>query len=108
MEKGMLVVNSSEVPGREIAEALGLVKGHTIRAIWIGKDLAAIMRLVVGGELKEYTEMMGKAREEASGRMIQEAEKLGADAIIDVRFTTSVVISSAAEFLAYGTAVKLK
>ena len=104
----MLLVNSSEIPGKEIVEVLGLVKGHTIRAVWLGKDLAAIMRLVVGGELKEYAEMMGKAREVAVGRMIEEAEKLGADAIINVRFTTTAIISSAAEFLVYGTAVKLK
>jgi len=104
----MIVVNSSEVPGKQITETLGLVKGHTIRSIWIGKDLAAVLRLVVGGELVEYTEMMGKARDEAAQRMIKSAEELGADAIINVFFTTSVIVSSAAEFLVYGTAVKLQ
>jgi len=104
----MIVVNSSQIPGREIVETLGLVKGHTIRSIWIGKDLAAILRLIVGGELIEYTEMMGKARAEAEQRMIKMAEQMGAHAIINVFFTTSVIISSAAEFLVYGTAVKLR
>ncbi len=107
MQTRILVQNSAEVPGSEIAENLGLVKGHTIYAIWIGKDLSAIVRLVLGGELVEYTEMMGKARIVASNRMIAQAEKLGADAIINVRFVTTSVIGSAAELLAYGTAVKL-
>ena len=103
----ILLQNSAEVPGSEIAKVLGLVKGHTIYAIWIGKDLSAIVRLVLGGELIEYTEMMGKARMVASNRMIAQAEELGADAIINIRFVTTSVIGSAAELLAYGTAVKL-
>ena len=103
----ILLQNSAEVPGSEITENLGLVKGHTIYAIWIGKDLSAIVRLVLGGELIEYTEMMGKARIVASNRMIAQAEELGADAIINIRFVTTSVIGSAAELLAYGTAVKL-
>ena len=104
----ILLQNSAEVPGSEITKVLGLVKGHTIYAIWIGKDLSAIVRLVLGGELIEYTDMMGKARIVASNRMIAQAEELGADAIINVRFVTTSVIGSAAELLAYGTAVKLK
>ncbi|MBU4511423.1 YbjQ family protein [bacterium] len=103
----ILLQNSAEVPGSEITKVLGLVKGHTIYAIWIGKDLSAIVRLVLGGELIEYTEMMGKARIVASNRMIAQAEELEADAIINVRFVTTSVIGSAAELLAYGTAVKL-
>jgi len=103
----ILLQNSAEVPGSEITKVC-LVKGHTIYAIWIGKDLSAIVRLVLGGELVEYTEMMGKARIVASNRMIAQAEELGADAIINVRFVTTSVIGSAAELLAYGTAVKLK
>ena len=103
----ILLQNSTEVPGSEITKNLGLVKGHTIFAIWIGRDLSAIVRLVLGGELIEYTEMMGKARIVASNRMIAQAEELGADAIINVRFVTTSVIGSAAELLAYGTAVKL-
>ena len=103
----MLVQNSAEVPGREITETLGLVRGHTIFAIWLGRDISALMRLVLGGELIEYTEMMGRARKVAADRMIAQAEELGADAVINVRFVTTSVIGTAAELLAYGTAVKL-
>jgi len=103
----MLLQNSVEVPGRQVTEILGLVQGHTIFAIWIGRDLSALVRLILGGELVEYTEMMGRARKVAADRMIAQAEELGADAIINVRFMTTSVIGSAAEFLAYGTAVKL-
>ena len=104
----VLLQNSAEVPGRQISETLGLVKGHTIFAIWLGKDISALVRLILGGELIEYTEMMGRAREVATERMIDQAEKLGADAIINVRFVTTSVIASAAELLAYGTAIKLQ
>ena len=103
----LLVLNSSEVPGRKISETLGLVQGHTVYAIWIGKDLSAIIRLILGGELTEYTQMMGKARTLATNRMITKAEKMGADAVINVRYMTTSVIGSAAELLVYGTAVKL-
>jgi len=103
----MLLQNSTEVPGREITQSLGLVQGHTIFAIWIGRDLSALVRLILGGELIEYTEMMGRARKVAASRMIAQAEELGADAIINIRFMTTSVIGSAAELLAYGTAVKL-
>jgi len=106
-QPGVLLMNSTDVPGREITEILGLVKGHTIYAIWLGKDISALMRLVLGGELTEYTEMMGRARQVATARMIAQAEKLGADAIINIRYMTNSVIGSAAELLAYGTAVKL-
>jgi uncharacterized protein YbjQ (UPF0145 family) len=104
----MMLQNSAEVPGRQVAENLGLVKGHTIFAIWLGRDISALVRLILGGELIEYTEMMGRAREVATARMIAQAEGLGADAIINVRFVTTSVVASAAELLAYGTAVKLK
>ncbi|MGL1892889.1 MAG: YbjQ family protein [Spirochaetaceae bacterium] len=107
-ERKVSIQNSSEIPGKEIEKNLGLVKGHTIYAIWIGKDLSSMIRLILGGELLEYTDMMGKARKLATKRMIDEAEELGADAIINVRFMTTSVIGSAAELLAYGTAVKLK
>ena len=103
----MLLQNSTEVPGRQITQVLGLVQGHTIFAIWMGRDLSALVRLLLGGELIEYTEMMGGARKVATDRMITQAEELGADAIINVRFMTTSVIASAAELLAYGTAVKL-
>ena len=92
---------------RTLTEALGLVKGHTIYAIWLGKDISALVRLVLGGELTEYTEMMGKARDVALQRMLQEAVELGADAVVNVRFMTTSVIGSAAELLVYGTAVRL-
>lgn len=104
----MIVVSTDFVPGREIKEALGLVRGNTIQAKHIGKDIVAGFRQIVGGEIKEYTEMLSEAREVALKRMTEKAEKLGADAIINVRFMTSAVMASAAEILAYGTAVKLK
>ena len=103
----VILINSAEIPGKEITEILGLVQGHTIFAIWLGKDLSAIVRLVLGGELTEYTEMMGRARKVATNRMISNAEEMGADAIINLRYMTTSVIGSAAELLAYGTAVKL-
>lgn len=103
----LLLLNSDSVPGKNISEIIGVVKGQTIYAIWIGNDLSAIVRLVLGGELKEYTEMMGNARDIATYRMIKQAEAMGADAIINIRYMTTSVIGSAAELLAYGTAVKL-
>ena len=106
-QSGILLMNSTEVPGRKTTEILGLVKGHTIFAIWLGKDLSAIVRLILGGELTEYTEMMGKARTIATNRMIAKAEEMGADAVINLRYMTTSVVGSAAELLAYGTAVKL-
>ena len=106
-EAEVLLLNSVEVPGREAREILGLVQGHTVFAIWLGKDLSAIVRLILGGELTEYTEMMGKARSTATNRMMAEAGEMGADAIINVRYMTTSVVGSAAELLVYGTAVKL-
>ena len=106
-ERKVLLLNSAEVPGRSITETLGIVQGHTVFAIWLGKDLSAIVRLILGGELKEYTEMMGKARTSATNRMITQAADMGADAIINVRYMTTSVVGTAAELFAYGTAVKL-
>lgn len=106
-ESTVLLLNSDSLPGREITETLGLVQGHTVFAIWLGKDLSAIVRLILGGELTEYTEMMGSARSTATDRMTAKAEKMGADAIINVRYMTTSVVGSAAELLVYGTAVKL-
>jgi len=103
----VMVLNSAEVPGRQPREILGVVQGHTVFAIWLGKDLSALIRLILGGELTEYTEMMGRARTTAMNRMIAQAAELGADAIINVRYMTTSVVGSAAELLAYGTAVKL-
>ena len=104
----MITVTTDFVPGREITEALGVVRGSTIRAKHLGKDVMAGLRLMVGGEIKEYTEMLTEARNESMRRMEAHAEKLGADAVINLRYMTSQVMSGAAEMLAYGTAVKLK
>jgi len=101
------LLNSEEIPGRQVTETLGLVQGHTVYAIWLGNDLSAILRLILGGELTEYTEMMGKARAAATNRMTAQAAQLGADAVINVRYMTTSVVGSAAELLVYGTAVKL-
>ena len=106
-EKGVLLLNCPEVPGRQITETLGLVQGHTVFAIWLGKDISAIARLILGGELTEYTEMMAQARSAATNRMVAEAAKLGADAVINVRYMTTSVVGTAAELFAYGSAVKL-
>jgi uncharacterized protein YbjQ (UPF0145 family) len=103
----MLLLNSPTVPDRKVTEILGLVQGHTVFAIWLGKDLSAVVRLILGGELTEYTEMMGKARTAATSRMIKDAKQMGADAIINVRYMTTSVVGTAAELFAYGTAVKL-
>lgn len=103
----VLLLNSAALPGRQITEILGLVQGHTVFAIWLGKDLSAIVRLILGGELTEYTDMMGRARASATDRMITDAAEMGADAIINVRYMTTSVVGTAAELFAYGTAVKL-
>lgn len=103
----MILVTSDKIPGREIKETLGLVRGNTIRAKHIGKDILAGLRSIVGGEIKEYTEALSEARELATRRMTEEAKELGADAIVCVRFTTSQVMAGAAELLVYGTAVRL-
>jgi uncharacterized protein YbjQ (UPF0145 family) len=104
----MLVVTSNSVPGREISETLGLVRGSTVRARNVGKDIFAGFKNFVGGEISEYTELLADSREEALKRMNDDAQRLGADAIIGMRFTTSAVMQGAAEILAFGTAVKLK
>jgi len=104
----MILTNTDFIPDREVGKVLGLVRGNTIQAKHIGKDIMAGFRNVIGGEIKEYTKMLSEAREIALKRMEQKAEKLGADAIINVRFMTSAVMASAAEILCYGTAVKLK
>lgn len=103
----MIIVSTPEVPGRTITQSLGLVRGNTIRAKHLGKDILASLRMLVGGEIKEYTEMLTEARNEALLRMKQEASEAGADAVVNVRFVTSQVMAGAAELLAYGTAVKL-
>lgn len=104
----MLMTIQDHFDDREIAETLGLVRGNTIRARHIGKDIMAFFRNVAGGEIAEYTKMMAESREQATDRMITQAGELGADAIVGVRFTSATVMQSAAEILVYGTAVKLK
>jgi len=107
-DSDILLLNSDDVTGRETEKIIGLVQGHTVFAIWLGKDLSALLRLIIGGELTEYTDMMGRARTVATNRMIAQAADLGADAIINVRYMTTSVVGTAAELFAYGTAVKLK
>ncbi len=101
------MVTVDRIPGREIAEVLGLVQGSTIRARHLGRDIMAGLRNVVGGEIKDYTEMLAEARRLAIERMVKEAEDLGADAVVGVRLATAQTMAGAAEVLAYGTAVKL-
>ena len=104
----MILTNTDFVTGKEIGEVLGLVKGNTIQAKSIGKDFKAGLRHIAGGEIKEYTDMLAESREVALKRMKDKAEKMGADAVINVRFMTSAIMGGAAEILAYGTAVKLR
>lgn len=104
----MIVVNTEFIPGYEIRETLGLVVGNTIRCRWFGRDFAASLKQVVGGEIKSYTKMISDGRNEALTRMKGQAEELGADGISNVRLATSQVMHNAAELLAYGTAVKLQ
>ena len=104
----MIVVTSNSVPGKEIAETLGLVRGSTVRARNLGRDIFAGFKNIVGGEISEYTKLLADSREEALQRMVADAQQQGADAVIGMRFTTSAVMQGAAEILAFGTAVKLK
>ena len=103
-----LVVTTPEVPGRRIVRTLGLVRGNTIRARHLGKDILALLRNIVGGEVAEYTKLMAEAREQALDRLMDEARQLGANAVISLRFSTSVIMGGAAELLAYGTAVLIE
>jgi uncharacterized protein YbjQ (UPF0145 family) len=101
----MIIVTSDTVPGKRITKVLGLVRGNTIRARHIGRDIMASLRNIAGGEITEYTKMIAESREQAIDRMIDEAKKLGANAIVTLRFTTASMMDNAAELLAYGTAV---
>jgi len=104
----MIVTNIDYVPGKSIVEHYGLVMGSTVRAKHIGKDIMAGLKNIVGGELKGYTELLNEARKQAIERMIAQAEQLGANAIVNVRFATSSITQGAAELYAYGTAVKVE
>jgi uncharacterized protein YbjQ (UPF0145 family) len=101
----MIVASSETVAGTRIVKTLGLVRGNTIRARHIGKDIKAVLRNIIGGEISEYTKLMGESREQALDRMVANAEALGANAIVAVRLTTSMLMNRAAEIVAYGTAV---
>lgn len=104
----MLITTQDEFVDYEIIETLGLVKGNTIRARHVGKDIMAGLRNLVGGEIIEYTKMLAESREQSIDRMVQNAKNMGADAVVCLRFTTAAVMQGSAELLAYGTAVKLK
>lgn len=101
----MILVTTDDIPGKTITKTLGLVRGNTIRARHVGRDIAAALRNIVGGEITDYTKMMAESREQALDRMVEEAEGLGANAIVGIRITTSMIMQSASEILAYGTAV---
>lgn len=107
MNSNLLLTNLETVPGRTIVEHYGLVSGSTVRAKHIGRDIMAGLKNLVGGELKGYTELLGDARAEAVSRMVKQAESLGANAVVNIRFSTSSVSSGAAELYAYGTAVRV-
>ena len=104
----MLISTTDFIPGKEIVEVIDIARGSTVRARNIGRDIFAGLKNLVGGEISEYTKLMADAREHAIDRMIADAERIGADAVINVRFTTAGVMNMASEVLAYGTAVKLK
>lgn len=103
----IIITTGNEIPGKKITKILGVVKGSTVRARNIGRDIGAVFKSIVGGEVKTYTDMTMNARDEAYNRMVNEALDLEADAVINVRFTTSMVMTGASEMLAYGTAVKI-
>lgn len=101
----MIIATSSSIPGKEIKRSFGVVRGNTIRARHIGKDILAILKNIFGGEIEEYTKLLAESRDQAIDRMIEQAKELGANAIVDVRFSTSYLMANAAEILVYGTAV---
>ena len=103
----LIVTTGNEIPGKNILQILGVAKGNTVRARNLGRDIGAGLKNIIGGEVKTYTEMTQNSRDEAYNRMVNEAIEMGANAIIGVRFTTSMVMAGASEMLAYGTAVKL-
>jgi len=104
----MIIATTDIIPNKEITEILGIARGSTVRARNIGRDIFAGLKNIVGGEIEEYTQLQAESREQAMQRMTKDAQRLGADAIINVRLTTSMVMQGASEILAYGTAVKLK
>lgn len=103
----MIVATTADIAGSRVSKTLGMVRGSSVRTRHVGKDIIAVFRNLAGGEIPEYTKMLAEAREQATDRMIEEAQMLEADAIVSVRFQTSMVMTGAAEMLCYGTAVKL-
>ena len=103
----IIIVTTEEIPGKKISESLGIARGSTVRARHLGRDIFAGLKNLVGGEISEYTKLLADAREESLSRMILDADRMGADAVVNVRFTTSAVMQGCSEILAYGTAVKL-
>jgi uncharacterized protein YbjQ (UPF0145 family) len=108
MTKEIIISSTNEIPGKQIKEILGIAKGNTVRARNIGRDIGAGFKNIIGGEIKTYTDMISQSREEAFNRMVNSAIDMGADAVIGMRFMTSMIMAGASEMLAYGTAVKLK
>lgn len=104
----MLLSNTETIPGRTIVELYGVVSGSTVRAKHIGRDIAAGLKNLVGGELRGYTELLSESRQEAINRMVQEARSMGANAVVNIRFSTSSIAQGAAELFAYGTAVRVE
>ena len=104
----MIITTSDQVEGKKITETIGLVRGSTIRARHVGRDIMAGLRSLVGGEIVDYTKMMAEAREQAIQRMVEDAEKKGANAVVGMKFTTSMIMSNASEILAYGTGVVVR
>lgn len=107
-DKEIIVATTEEIPGKKVVKVLGVVRGNTVRARNIGRDIGAGFKNIIGGEIKTYTEMISDSREEAYNRMVNNAIEIGADAVIGFRFMTSMIMAGASEMLAYGTAVKLK
>ena len=104
----MIITTADRVEGRAVTKTVGLVRGNTIRARHVGRDFKAVVKSVVGGEITDYTQMMTEAREQAIQRMVEDAEKKGANAVVGMRFSTSMIMQNAAEVLAYGTGVVLE
>lgn len=104
----MIIVNTETIPGYEIIETLGIVRGNTVRARNIGRDIFAGLKNIVGGEISEYTDLLSNARNDSMARMEEEAKRLGADAIVNIRFATSNIMQGTSEILVYGTAVKIR
>ncbi|HBH90244.1 heavy metal-binding domain-containing protein [Ponticaulis sp.] len=104
----MIITTTETIPGREISEVIGIAKGNVVRARFVGRDIIAGLRTLVGGEVDEYTKLMAEAREQSYDRMLESARQMGADAVVNVRFTTSLIMQGSSEIMTYGTAVRLK